>query len=223
VKPTRLKSWSYSTLKSYKQCPLTVKFNKIDGIKDPGSAAMDRGNEIHKEAEDYIREAQKVLPASLKLFEKEFKQLAKANAVPEEEVAFNKNWEPVAWAVGWVRAKIDVYFKRKGRKGTTEMTIIDYKTGKVYEENKKQLSFYALLGFILHPEVNVINVELWYIDQGPGATHQDTYRREEMEDMRAAWDYEVQNMMADDIFAPRPGYYCKWCFYSKNKNGNCIY
>ena len=221
----RITRWSYSLWKTYNTCPRKVKFSRIDGIKEPGSAAMDRGNAIHQEAEDFIRFGQPMskLPDSCKLYEKEFAKLTKAGAVPEQEVAVNRNWEPVDYNSrdAWVRAKIDVYFKKKGHSGQVAMTIIDYKTGKVYEENKKQLSFYALLGFIFHPEVDTINVELWYLDQGPAHTHKDCYVREEFEDMKQAWTAAPAQLLHDTIFAPRPGIQCKRCFYTKTKNGNC--
>lgn len=228
MSPTkRIVRWSYSLWKSYNQCPRKVKLSRIDGIKEPGSPAMDRGNAIHKEAEDFIRERLPIskLPESLKLLKPMFAKLVKKNATAEEEVAVDKNWNPVTYgsSEAWVRAKIDVYYKETGRKGQVKATVIDYKTGKVYPDNVKQLSFYALLTFIFHPDVDVVDVELWYVDQGPESTHKDTYVREEFEDMKAAWTNAPAQLLNDTIFAPRPGWYCKHCFYSKTRNGNCEY
>ena len=221
----QLKSWSYSTWKTYGTCPRKIKLGKIDGIREPGSAAMDRGNAIHQEAEDFVRFKQPMskLPESCVLYKKEFAKLIKHDAVPEQEVAFDQNWNEVPYKsnTAWVRAKIDVYYKEVGRKGQVKATVIDYKTGKVYEDNKKQLSFYALLTFLLHPEVDIVNVELWYLDQGPQHTHRDSYERGELEDMKRAWTDAPAQLLHDTIFAPRPGWYCKFCFYSANKNGNC--
>lgn len=66
----RITRWSYSLWKTYNTCPRKVKFSRIDGIKEPGSAAMDRGNAIHQEAEDFIRFGQPLskLPDSCKLY-----------------------------------------------------------------------------------------------------------------------------------------------------------
>lgn len=220
----KIKAWSFSLWKTYQQCPRKVKLNKIDGIKEPGSAAMDRGTDIHADAERYVKEPTSPMAESLKLYRKEFLKLRELGDIvkPEEEWAFNQKWEPVPWKVGWVRLKMDCYYITTV-KGKRVMTIIDYKTGKVYEDNKKQLSFYALAGFLRFPDVDSINVELWYLDQGPKHTHKDSYVAKELEDMKAAWVAASTPLLNDTIFAPRPGWYCRFCFYSAAKNGNCEY
>ena len=52
-KPTTIQGpWSYSRLTTWEQCPLKAKLKYIDGLKEPGSPAMDRGTAIHKDAEE---------------------------------------------------------------------------------------------------------------------------------------------------------------------------
>lgn len=216
----KLRSWSYSTLKTYKQCPAKVGFNKIKGIKEPSSPAMDRGTAIHLLAETFVKEKQKVLPEDLLRFTDYFMALRVfKKLVVEEEWAFTTTWEPCEWDSpnAWVRMKIDLqaFVSQK------HMRLIDYKTGKVYEDNRAQLSLYALGAFIRNPKLQVIEGELWYLDQG--VMHQERFERYELEDMKAAWNAAAGRMMNDEFFAPRPGHHCKWCFYAKNKNGNCEY
>lgn len=220
---TRLRSWSYSTWKAYKQCPRKIKFKKLDGTKEPSSPAMDRGTAIHEEAEIFVRDNLKVLPESLKLFKAQFAKLLKVGAVPEMEIALNDKWEVVSYdsKQAWFRAKIDVHYKKVGRKKQVIIKIIDYKTGKVYPDNIKQLSLYALVIFILIPEADLVEGELWYIDQGPEATQKDSFTRAEFGDMLEAWQYEANKLMNDTIFAPRPGWYCRFCHFSKFKDGPC--
>lgn len=217
-----IKQWSYSTLKTYTQCPLKVKLNKIDKIREPGSNATDRGERIHLEAENYIKLHEAVLPDSLKLYKEQFKKLWKMGdkVVPEQEWAFNEQWQLVKWTdpTAWVRMKIDAHYIT----GTT-MTIIDYKSGKVYDNNRAQLSFYAMAAMTLMPQIKKVVGQLWYLDHGPMQTVEEIFFREELEDMHDAWKWESRALLADVQFAPRPGYYCRFCFYSKDKNGNCEY
>lgn len=209
-------SWSYSALKNYKSCPRKVKLSRIDKIKEPGSPAMERGTAIHLLAETFIKEKQKRMPEELLKFEKLIKRLASKGAVCEEEWAFRKDWTPCGWfdADCWLRAKLDARLEV----GTT-MEIYDWKTGKTYEDNKAQCSFYAMLTFILYPWIKKVKTTLCYLDSGDEQT--DTYTSDELTDMIAAWEEEARPMLSDTIFAPRPSYLCKYCFYSKAKNNNC--
>ena len=40
--------WSYSRLTCFEKCPKQAEFKFVKKIKEPGSAAMDRGKEVHK-------------------------------------------------------------------------------------------------------------------------------------------------------------------------------
>ena len=42
-----IKQWSYSRLSCFEKCPKQAEFKFIKKIKEPGSAAMDRGKDIH--------------------------------------------------------------------------------------------------------------------------------------------------------------------------------
>jgi len=218
----KIRQWSYSTLKAYKQCPSKVKFSKLDKIREPGSPQMDRGSDIHQLAEDYIRDHQSKLPVELKLYKKEFAKLWKLGTEVrcEEEWAFDTQWRRVEWDSphAWVRMKIDAFYIH----GNT-LYLIDYKTGKVYENNRAQLSFYAMAAMKWNPTIDKVIGELWYLDQGPLKTAREVFNRDELPAMHAAWEHEVRPLLSDTIFAPRPGFYCSWCFYAKDKNGNCEY
>src|SRR3546814_9340083 len=51
----QIKYWSFSLYNTHKQCPLKAKLNAVDKIKEPGNDAMQRGNDVHKLCEDYIK------------------------------------------------------------------------------------------------------------------------------------------------------------------------
>ena len=67
--------WSYSRLTCFEKCPKQAEFKFVKKIKEPGSAAMDRGKEVHKLCEDYIRGNYEEVPAQLKDFEEAFELL----------------------------------------------------------------------------------------------------------------------------------------------------
>ena len=50
-------AWSYSSISTFKQCPKKYYNLKVaKDVKDIGSEAMLYGNQVHKAAEDFIKE-----------------------------------------------------------------------------------------------------------------------------------------------------------------------
>ena len=70
-----INQWSYSRLSCYEKCPKQAEFKFIKKIKEPGSPAMDRGKDMHKLCEEYIRGRFDELPKELKEFEEAFVKL----------------------------------------------------------------------------------------------------------------------------------------------------
>ena len=70
-----VRSWSYSSLKTFESCPYRLYIQKVKKIQEPSSPAADRGTKIHQEAEDYVRGELGELPESLKKFKSEFEVL----------------------------------------------------------------------------------------------------------------------------------------------------
>src|SRR5574340_1337098 len=106
----------------------------------------------------------------------------------EDEWAFREDWTVTGWSAkdAWVRLKLDAFYVRTSRQGKKVLYIIDYKTGKVYDDHYGQLSFYAMCA-MLRPEfadVDAVVAQLWYIDIGPEATREELFVRAELEDMQ---------------------------------------
>ena len=89
--------WSYSRLSCFEKCPKQAEFKFIKKIKEPGSPAMDRGKDIHKMCEDYIRGQLEEIPAQLQDFEDAFILLKDlylhGNVICESDWAIDENWE----------------------------------------------------------------------------------------------------------------------------------
>ena len=67
-------NWSYSSIKTFQQCPKKYYHLKIaKDVKDEGSEATIYGQELHKAAEDFIKEGK---PLPLELLKDYYKELS---------------------------------------------------------------------------------------------------------------------------------------------------
>lgn len=212
-----IKNWSYSKYNTYKQCPRKIKYRYIDKLPDPAGPAAERGTYIHKLAEDYVNKVIPRMPEELKKFDKQLRYLRRIKATTEQEWAFDKDWKQVAWGAEdmWCRGKIDVMYKTK--EGV--LIVIDYKTGKVRPEHSDQLSFYALLAFLVFPEVEEVATMLWYLDHGTETNK--VYRRNLVPGLKDYWEHNTLPMLTDTEFPTNPSYLCNYCAYSRSKGGPC--
>ena len=232
-----IKAWSYSRYGDYTQCPARFKYKHIDRLPDPGSPAMARGSEIHKAGELYLKASQhekrKTLkvPAEYKHFNAEMKQLATLKPMVEQQWGFTRDWQPTGWFSKdtWLRIICDVTVLYDDNTAD----LIDFKTGRKYDTNEEQIELFSMGGFMMWPEVEHVTARLWYLDvpDGPndGDHHVDStanttireYTRSDFDRARKSWEKRIQPMFKDTRFAPRPNEKCKWCAYSKAKNGPC--
>src|SRR5438067_215956 len=91
-----LTSWSFSRFSDYSTdlggCPAKFKYKHLLKLAEPPNAAMQRGSDIHKEAEDFTKGKLPKLPPNLQLFKDEFAQLKKQKVkFVEEQWAFTKS------------------------------------------------------------------------------------------------------------------------------------
>lgn len=213
----KITSWSFSRFSVYDKCPAKAKYKFIDKLPDPGNAAMEHGNLIHKLAENYTLGKEKKLPPELKQFKDEFVELRKSKPVVEQSWAFTKDWIKTTWN-DWkncaLRIKVDVHCV-----DGTDLHIIDHKTGKQRDGYEEQLSLYVAPAPLLYPKVKKIFTHLWFLDHG--TTVDKEYDAAQAPALRAEWDKKVEPMLNDTRFAPKPSHECQWCPFSKSKGGPC--
>jgi CRISPR/Cas system-associated exonuclease Cas4 (RecB family) len=216
--PAVFYAWSYSRLSDWEQCPRRAKLKHLDKIQEPSNPAMERGSQIHKLAEDFVAGRIKKLPVELIDFEKKLKQLKKRGAVPEQQWAFTKDWAATSWfgLDAYCRMICDVIMVESNG----VVTVIDYKTGKVRDEHREQLSLYALGAFIMNPIYDRVQVSLYYVDQKT-MTKPVEFTRDQFEALKKEWTDRAAPMLIDKQFVARPGHYCRWCYFNNSNTGHC--
>jgi hypothetical protein len=236
IKP--ITSWSFSRYSDYRSCPQKFKFKHIDKMKEPPSPAMQRGIDIHKLAEDYVKGTLKTLPAELKLFKNEFAKLRKEKIkLVEEQWTWTKDWGGETtwddWGGAWLRVKLDVAYVNVTHNA---LVPIDHKTGKFSEwklpEYLEQLDLYGLAALKKMPDVDVVSPRLWFLDHGrvyPDPTldlvrgeHEIEYFRKDEKLLEKKWAMKIKPMFADRTFKPTPSESaCRFCHFRKANGGPC--
>lgn len=230
-----IKSWSWSRYSDYKQCPFKAKLKHVDKLKEPGNDAMQRGNDIHKLAEDYIKGFIKKLPVELKHFKADVDQLKKmakskiSLVTIEESWTFTEDWKTKTrfddWANAWVRIKVDAaHFVNDDI-----LIVTDWKTGKFREEMNadyvEQLELYALAAFFHYPHINQVWPRLVYLDvpmvYPPPHSPIIFTREKDFERLAKMWYKRILPMLNDTKFPIRPNDKCKWCHFRKSNGGPC--
>jgi CRISPR/Cas system-associated exonuclease Cas4 (RecB family) len=226
----QITSWSFSRYSLYKKCPAAANFKFNLGLKEPGSAAMQRGTDIHKLAEDYTKGLLKKLPVELSLFKDEFAELKKQKAKNvEDSWTFKADWSLTTWNDwngAWLRVKLDVGYLNTDH---NVYVPIDHKTGKFREEKNaeyaEQLELYGLAALKMFPNIDATSPRLWYLDEGviypDPAVEEIVYERKDEAYLEKLWQNKIKKMMSDKTFKPTPGSACTYCHYRKSNNGPC--
>ena len=213
----KITQWSYSRWKTYSQCPRKAMYIYLKKMPTPSSPQMERGTLIHAMAEDYLNGVKKVPEASLRLFKDQLKKLRAVGASPEQELVFTKTWDLTGWTSGdaWLRMKLDAI----AMPAPATALVVDFKTGKKYDDHVDQSDLYALGAFMAIPTIDTVESEFWYLDIGDMLTK--TYRRADLPQLKKEWDLAIRPMLNDTKFAPLPSRGCLWCPFSKLKGGPC--
>jgi len=208
--------WSYSRLKTFEGCPKKAEYAYIQRIKEPGNKAMDRGKDIHKLCEEYIRGRYEEMPPALKEFDLLKDMHLKGHVLCEGDWAFTTEWTPTGWFDHdtWGRAKVDAFVHVEGDKNAR---VIDFKTGR-YEGNqeghREQCELYASIVFKRLPELETITTELWYLDHAKLDRYQ--YDKETVEAKRERLNARAVTMTTTEEFPAKPSQFkCKWCYFGK--------
>lgn len=228
-------SWSFSQWETYQSCPRRWKYQSVDKLprQPPGPAAA-RGLEIHKTIEDYIGwRAEEPHPAVkssyLSIFD-DFRNHPNGERHCELKLQFDEDWNLAGGAFGvkpvWLRAVLDAV--RVGGpwtvgkvEGEPQIAYVgEWKSGKPKETHRDQRHLYALITMLKWPWVDEVQVTTHYVE-GTAPSERLVAKGSAVPKMKTVWMERVSLMQRDKILAPRPGYHCNWCDFSKRKGGPC--
>lgn len=212
-------SWSYTKLSMYDTCPAKVKFRYVEGIKDTPGPAAQRGTDIHAGLEAGVTHG-KPLPAGLEYYSSFVGDLRASGAKAELRIGVDNTWralDPSSIDKPWGLGYLDV-----GLAAPEKVDIWDWKTGKVYEEDHlKQRKVYAALGLALSPDAYSVKVTHVYLDHKKNRSTE--FHRDQVAVLRTDIQSKVEKMEADTLLIPNPSFACRWCNFSKEKGGPCVF
>jgi CRISPR/Cas system-associated exonuclease Cas4 (RecB family) len=210
-------TWSYSRLGDYEKCARLYKYRHIDRLPEPKGEALSRGIAIHEEVEQYLF-GKAPLPSKFDAFKAYIEEVKnKPGLIVEELWGLTREWVACApkSPLVWWRGKLDAYW----RDGVTSASVVDWKTGRVYDSNTDQMKMYAAAVMSREPEVEEVAVSLVYFDQKE--EHTEVYYRDRLDYVRGQFTSRAGRMEEDKTFDPKPGPACRWCAFRKSKGGPC--
>ena len=174
-------------------------------------------------------------PTVLRIAAKLRAQFKKGLVKVEAAMNFTEGWtqELNKFAKGvWLRTKLDV-LRTGAKKGLVE--VIDWKTGgidkrtgqiRASEKYDDQLSIYTTAALTADPgaaraEASLVFIEAPHSIDPVVARESCDLKRKDLPKAQKKWSLRVVAMLNDETFAPRPGFYCGWCDYSKERGGPC--
>jgi hypothetical protein len=219
--------WSLTSLQTFEQCGFKYKLKYIDKQKEARSVQATRGVDNHKLVEDFVSGKIDILPTDLEFYTQFFTGLRQHEIYPEHRIAVDREWVPVDWddPDAWYRCVIDlqVVYPDAGSNQPHPLQIANYdwKTGKIYPDHQDQKELYALATFAESPTVRRVRSIHVYLDLG--TNREVTFDRDQMHSLRDRYENRVAKMEGASEYIPNPGFYCRWCGFSKAKGGPCIF
>ena len=154
-------NWSYSSIKTFQQCPKKYYHLKIaKDVKDEGSEATIYGQELHKAAEDYVAD-DKPLPQKFEFIQDALDALKRkpGRKLCEHQMALTIDLNPCGWKdeAVWVRGIADLLIVDDDN---LTAWVVDYKTGNNKYPDREQLKLMALMVFAHFPHIRKVNAAL---------------------------------------------------------------
>lgn len=234
-----IKAWSWSRLEVFEKCPYRAflqfveKRDEHQASDEKRENALKRGQEMHEQAEAYVRGTLETLPKELKKSAKVLNDTREVFAqtpervVLEEDWAFTKEWTSAGWfdENAWLRMKLDRLVFLDSDK--TAGDLRDYKSGKKEGNEVKhsqQGQLFTIGAFMRYPSLQVVKVQFEYMDHGKTSLPK-TYSREQAMTFLPAFDRRGRAMTEATEFPPRPNRInCAWCPFGPSKgDGSCQY
>jgi hypothetical protein len=206
-------SWSYSSLDLYKQCPHKYYRLRIKkDIVEPPTEHLSYGLEVHKAAEEYIRDG-KEIPEKYAFIKEPLDML---NAIEGEKhcelrLGLTKGLEPCTFFAKdvWWRGIADLIILQGDK-----AYVVDYKTGKSAKyADPKQLELLSLALFKHFPQVKKVKGGLLFVVANEFVKADYEQEKEGLYWTRWIEDTNrLEKSIELDVWNPKPNFSCsKWC------------
>jgi len=209
--------WGWSKLDEFRNCKKQFEFHYIQKLPQPGNDAMKRGSDMHETIEAYLQGWISELPPEIHDWKDRLDELRDSNFTAEQAIGLDKQWLLLPdWfhKDTWLRAKMDAKVL-----DDKKLSVIDFKSGKYRIPSEDQVELYAIVGHALHPQVETVTAEFWFIDQDDAYSRE--YKASELLALRTKYEKEAQRIYDTEVWAESPSRDCRWCTYSKSKAGPC--
>lgn len=185
--------------------------------------AASRGVDLHKSVEDFVLGTLSVLPPEISFYTQFLTGLRQHEIYPEHKVSLTKEWTPTPWNEAWYKGVLDLKLisERNDESQPLAAIVYDWKSGKIYPDHDDQKSLYSLATFSEHPTVLSVRAMHVYLDLGQ--TREKAYHRDQVPELRKQWETRVAILEGTPPLdmIPNPGYYCRWCSFSRGNGGPC--
>jgi hypothetical protein len=205
-------AWSYSSIKTFDQCPKKYYHLKVaKDVKDTPGEAADYGTAVHEAAELFITKGAPI-PEKFAFMRPIVEPLAKKQGTKyaEIKIGVTSDMKPCGFFDKdvWYRGIADLLIVNGSK-----AWLVDYKTGKNAKyADMKQLDLLAGAVFIHFPKVETINSALLYVvsQEMPRKTHQ----RESLAAYMGVFDTQLENLsdaMNNGVWNAKSSALCGWC------------
>lgn len=206
-------TWSYSSLDLFNQCPQKYYRLRVKkDIKEPPTEHLSYGLDVHKAAEEYIRDGVPI-PEKYKYLEPSLEMLRnyEGDKLCEYRMGLTRKLEPCDFLGKgvWWRGIADLIILQGD-----SAKIVDYKTGKSSKyADTKQLEILSLAVFKHFPQVKRVKAGLLFVVANDFV--KDEFHSEKMSVYWERWltgTARLEKAFEVGVWNPRPNFTCsKWC------------
>ena len=205
--------WSHSSLKDFEGC--ARRYHEVKVLKKfppPDTEQIRYGKELHKAAEDYVRDGTPIPEHFLFMKPMLDALMTKpGRRYPELEMALTENLMPCGFKDDnvWVRGVADLLIVDDDN---LTAGVVDYKTGNNKYPDVGQLELMSLMVFANFPHIRQVNSALIFVVKESMVKHKMT-----VDEVPAAWQRYRERVAklaacyANDVWNPTSTPLCGWC------------
>ena len=202
-------TWSYSSLKTFQQCPKKYFHIKVakDVVDRPHESAL-YGSAVHKAAEDHVADGVPIPPK----YDYMIPTIEALKQIPGEKLGVTERLETCDYDApsAWWHGIVDLLIVDKDS-GTAHM--VDYKTSKNAKyADTKQLDYMAAAVFAKFPEIKVIKSALLFVVSNEFVKKKHVVENKAAYMNSAVFDLNrLKSAFNSGVWNPVSGPLCKFC------------